>query len=93
MEIPVNVQKDEVIECAISTIVNTLKEKNSCTLYNDRLNKIQAKLLCDMFYEKGYHHEIRMHSYNNRQFFYYVTISKTPVCTDDARCAWSENVR
>ena len=93
MEIPVNVQKDEVIEGAISTILNTLKEKNSCTLCRDRINKAQALLLCDMFYKKGYHHEIRMHHNGLITFFYCVTISKTPVCTNDARLAWSENVR
>ena len=94
MEIPVNVQKDEVLESAISTILSTLKEKNSCTLYNDKLNKMQALLLCDMFYKKGYHHEIRIHRNGwGYTFFYCVTISKTFIRSDDARFAWSENVR
>lgn len=94
IEIPTNETKDLVLEKAVEKVVEKLKTNNDCTIYRDEINKEQAIKLCDMFRAKGYHHEIRIHTNNyGAVFFYCVTISKTPVCSNDARLAWSEYVK
>lgn len=94
MEIPVNTAVDTVYEKAVATVIEGMKENNEVTITRSNINKEQAIKLCDAFKSKGYHHEIRMHTNNyGAVFFYCVTISKTPIRTNDARFAWSEYVR
>ena len=98
MEIPTNTAVDNTIELAVEYIVKELANNNQATItwMNNKigrvLNEQQAYQICAMFKAKGYHHEIRMHSNPYKTFFYCVTISKTPIRSNDARCAWSVNV-
>lgn len=93
VQIPVNTTMDNALEEAAQYIINTLKNNNRAQVTRSKINKEQAYKLCDMFKEKGYYHEIRMHSNDHGAvFFYCVNISKTPIHSDSARLAWSEYV-
>lgn len=94
MEIPVNTAVDTVYNAAVERVINGLQTQQQVTITRSDINHEQAKKLCDAFYAKGYHHEIRIHSNNyGAVFFYCVTISKIPYRSKDAMFGWSEYVR
>lgn len=70
MEIPTNTAVDTAYENAVKRVVTGLQTSNSVTITRGDINQEQAMRLCDAFYNKGYHHEIRIHTNNYGAVFF-----------------------
>ena len=91
MDIPRNDYKCDNLLKVQDTLVEQLAERSYVTItHGFPLTEVEARAVGQRFKEKGYFVRLQWNSYNGREFFYGMHVSKKPIDNNTSLHSWGE---